>query len=262
MLSLEQVCYRYDGEFMGFLTCVFESYVHKEPPAAFLTFGDPGATLWPEREVETDEPHAMRVYKALGEKGGALLRHRLERAFLTCLPDRELILYGLIRRVFDGEGKRVVSDLSDPAMARVTLALQKLFTEEDHLRGFVRFSEVDGMLVGEIEPKNRVLPLIGPHFAARFNGEKIALYDRTHKEAFFYEGLQWRILPVEEFRIGAPGEEERAWRGLWRRFYKTIAIEGRENPKCQATHMPKRYRHVMTEFMEDEISDPLPAKLP
>ena len=67
---------------------------------------------------------------------------------------------------------------------------------------------------------------------------------------------------MEEFRIGAPGEAERAWRGLWRRFYKTIAIEGRENPKCQATHMPKRYRHVMTEFMEDETNAALPAKLP
>lgn len=262
MISLEQVCYRYDGEFMGFLTCVFESYVHKEPPAAFLTFRDETVTLWSEREVATHEPHALRVYKALGEKGGNLFRHRMERAFLTCLPDKELILYGLIRRCLDGEGKRVVSDLSDPAMAKVTLALQKLFTEEDHLRGFVRFSDVGGMLVGEIEPKNRVLSLIGPHFAARFNAEKLALYDRTHREAFFYENLQWRILPVEEFRIGAPGEEERAWRGLWRRFYKTIAIEGRENPKCQSTHMPKRYRHVMTEFMEDETNPTLPAKLP
>ena len=51
--------------------------------------------------------------------------------------------------------------------------------------------------------------------------------------------------------MGPAGEREREFRELWRRYFKTIAIEGRLNPKCQSTHMPKRYRHVMTEFMED-----------
>lgn len=247
-----QVCYRYDGTFPGFLTCVFEAYANHEPPAAFLCQSDPTATLWPEREVETDRPHARRVYKALGEKISPEFRHLVERAFLTCLPERELALYGLIRRGLDGEGDRVRRDLADPTMAKVTLALQKLATEEDHLKGFVRFSDLDGVLVGEIEPKNRVLPLLAPHFAARLNGEKLALYDRTHKEAFFSANFQWRIVPVEDFHMGPAGETERAWRALWRKFYATIAIEGRTNPKCQSVHMPKRYRHVMTEFQSDD----------
>ena len=78
-----QVCYRYDGTFPGFLTCVFEAYANHEPPAAFLCQSDPTATLWPEREVETDRPHARRVYKALGEKISPEFRHLVERAFLT-----------------------------------------------------------------------------------------------------------------------------------------------------------------------------------
>ena len=32
-------------------------------------------------------------------------------------------------------------------------------------------------------------------------------------------------------------------------------MEGRTNPKCQSTHLPKRYRHVMTEFLTDEEMD-------
>ena len=43
---------------------------------------------------------------------------------------------------------------------------------------------------------------------------------------------------------------------MWRKYYQTIAIEGRLNPKCQSAHLPKRYRHVMTEFLEDEDSGP------
>ncbi len=245
------IVYRYDGSWAGFLTCVFESYVNHEEPMDFLTLNDPTVTLWPEREVTTHPAHAQRVSRGLEKKTSARFRHQMERAFLTCLEDRDRILYGLIRRGFS-EGDRVRLDLADPAMAKVTLALAKMWTEWDHLKGFVRFSDLDGVLVGEIEPKNRVLPLLAPHFAARLNGERVVLYDRTHQEAFLAENFRWTILPVEEFSMGPAGEEERQWRRLWKQFFQTLSIQERTNPKCQSIHLPKRYRHVMTEFMEEE----------
>ncbi len=48
---MAQVCYRYDGTFQGFLTCIFESYVNHEPPCAFLTPDRDEMTLWEEREA-------------------------------------------------------------------------------------------------------------------------------------------------------------------------------------------------------------------
>lgn len=42
------------------------------------------------------------------------------------------------------------------------------------------------------------------------------------------------------------------YRQLWTRFYNTISIEGRYNPKCRMTHMPKRYWAMMTEFQPDD----------
>ena len=137
-------------------------------------------------------------------------------------------------------------------MARVNLALKKMWTEWDHLKGFVRFSDFGTVMAGEIEPKNRVLPLLGSHFAGRFSGEKLALHDRTHKETLLCAGGQWTIVPTEEFSLGRAGEEETAFRSLWRSYFNTIAIEGRTNPKCQSTHLPKRYRHMMTEFQPPE----------
>ena len=131
------------------------------------------------------------------------------------------------------------------------------------MKGFVRFSELDGVLVGEIEPKNRVLPLLAPHFAARYSGERLALYDRTHHEIFLSDRGRWKLLPAEDFRMGPAGSGERACRAMWRRYYDTIAIEGRTNPKCQSTHLPKRYRHVMTEFLTDEeMERSLPGQAP
>lgn len=249
-----QVCYRYDGTFGGFLTCAFESYVNKEPPLSFATSED-GLTLWEEREVATEEEKARRVYAALKGRVSADFQKLIARGFLTCLPERELALYDLMRRGF-AEGARVLSDLSDPTMAKVQLALTRMWTEWDHLKGFIRFSELDGALVGEIEPKNRVLPLLASHFADRFSGEKLILYDRTHREAMFYVNYRWIILPMEEFQVGSAGEREKAFRAMWRSYCKTIAIEGRTNPQCQSTHLPKRYRHMMTEFLTDEEMEP------
>ena len=246
-------CYRYDGTFGGFLTCVFESYVNKELPTSFAILSD-GPTLLEEREVTTHDAHAGRVYTALAKKVSPEFQKLIERAFLTCLSEKELALYTLIRRGLI-EGDRVRRDLTDPTMARVNLALAKMWTEWAHQKGFVRFYELDAALVGEIEPKNRVLPLLAPHFAARFSGETMILYDRTHKEAFFHQNYRWTILPVEEFSLGPGTAEERGWRELWRRYFKTLTIEERYNPKCQSTHLPKRYRHVMTEFM----TEPAPA---
>lgn len=210
-------------------------------------------TLFDERTVTTDEVHAKRVYAALNKRVSPRFQGLISRGFLTCLPDRELDLYTLIARGFK-EGDRVTRDLSDPVMARLTLALQKMWTEQDHLKGFVRFVEVDGVLAGEIEPKNRVLPLLGGHFAGRFNGEAVVLYDRAHREALVCRNFRWTITPVENFSLGNAGAGEEQLKNLWRRYFKTLAIEGRINPKCQSTHLPKRYRPMMCEFEEETYS--------
>jgi len=244
------VAYRYDGTFAGFLTCAWDALESGAEPVEFL-LPDGGTSLWETREPVTDEGRARRLYAALAKRVSPAFRSLIARGFLTCLPQKELDLLDLIRRGLR-EGDRVRLDLSDPVMARVNLALARLWTEWDHLKGFVRFSELDGALVGEIEPKNRVLPLLAPHFAARYSGERLALYDRTHHEVFLSDRGRWKLLPAEGFRMGPAGQEERAFRAMWRKYFQAVAIEGRYNPKCQSTHLPKRYRHVMTEFITDE----------
>ena len=49
------------------------------------------------------------------------------------------------------------------------------------------------------------------------------------------------------------------YRRLWRRFYDTIAIRERENPRCRMTNMPKRFWGTMTEFQPDEGALPAPG---
>ncbi len=243
--------YCYDGSFAGFLTCVFEAYANREEPVCFLTEGDGRVTLWPERTVEADQQKARRVYRSLDRSLGQQGRRLVSYGFLTCLEERELHLWDFLRLGYE-RGPAVVRDLTDPRVAALDRAVRHLTREAHLFKGFTRFSDQGGVLAGEIEPKNRVLPLLRPHFAARYPGEALALYDRTHREALFCQRGRWAILPLDQFSLAPPEGDELDWRKLWRRFYDTIAIEGRYNPKCRMTQMPKRYWGTMTEFQREE----------
>lgn len=47
------VIYHYDGSFEGFLSCVFDSYAHKEIPAGFCSGEDGVFSLFNSRTVLT-----------------------------------------------------------------------------------------------------------------------------------------------------------------------------------------------------------------
>ena len=250
-MSWTQISCQYDGTYFGFLSCVFDCYVNREEPVEFHGPEDLCCSLYPLRTVVTDEAHARRVYRSFAKFGGEGRRLAV-RTFLTCLPDKELWLWRFMRLGY-AQGARVGQNLTDPTVHRVRKAVWHLEHEAHMYKGFTRFSDLDGVLVGEIEPKNRVLPLLQAHFCGRYPQENFALHDRTHHEALFHQPGPngWAILPVEDFSPGPAGAEELACRRLWRTFYDTIAIEGRYNPKCRMTNMPKRYWAMMTEFQKD-----------
>lgn len=156
-------------------------------------------------------------------------------------------------------GADITRDLTDDRVHVLWKAVQHLGSEAHLLKGFLRFSDQQGVLVGEIEPKNRVLPLLRPHFCTRYSGEHFLIYDRTHRELLIHQPGRWAILPAEDFAPAPPGQEEVTYRRLWRRFYDTIAIRERENPRCRMTNMPKRFWGTMTEFQPDEGALPAPG---
>ena len=56
--------------------------------------------------------------------------------------------------------------------------------------------------------------------------------------------------------MAPPDEREAEYRLLWKRFYDTIAIKERENPRLRMSNMPKRYWGTMTEFQGEDHFKP------
>lgn len=247
---MTEMVYYYDGSFEGLLCCIFDSYANKEVLTAICRDEDFIPTLFASRTIQTDQDHANRVFRKI-VKYSPYTADLLRKGFLTCLPEKELYLYRLVVKLLrDGPG--FLRNFSDETLHPVAKAVQHLMGEAHLLKGFVRFSELGGVLGSEIEPKNRVLPVLRSHFCARYQNEKFFIYDRTHKEALFYASGKAVICPLEDFQMAPPDETEAAYRILWKRFYDTIAIKERYNPKCRMTNMPKRYWNTMTEFQDED----------
>ncbi|MBQ9347715.1 MAG: TIGR03915 family putative DNA repair protein [Oscillibacter sp.] len=245
-----EVIYLYDGTFDGFLSCVFEAYLRREAPLSIQWEEEAQPSLFDTRPVPTDPARADRVYRKLQAVSPYGL-NLVCKCFLTCLSDREIHMFRLIAKLLK-EGPGFLSNLSDETLYPVAYAVRKLNTEAHLLKGFLRFSDLGGVLAAEMEPKNRVLPLLRAHFCARYQEEAFFIYDRTHKEALFYAGGRCELGPLDEFRMAPPDGAEAAYRRLWKRFYDTIAIRERENPRKRMSSMPKRYWGVMTEFQDED----------
>ncbi|MEG1657740.1 MAG: TIGR03915 family putative DNA repair protein [Oscillibacter sp.] len=247
---MAELIYTYDGSFEGFLCCIFESYARHEIPTAIDCEADALPTLFATRHISTDQNHANRVYRKV-VKLSPYTANLLREGFLTILPSKELHLYHLVVKLLE-EGAGFLRNLSDETLYPVLQAVRHLHNEAHLLKGFVRFSELGGVLGCEIEPKNRVLPLLRSHFCARYQNESFFIYDRTHREALFYAAGRAAIQPLDQFKMAPPDETEAAYRLLWKRFYDTISIQERSNPVCRRTRMPQRYWTTMTEFQDED----------
>lgn len=254
------ISYCYDGTFDGLLSCVFESFDKKELPYEVVSDDMSQYSLYPYREILTDPVKAKRVRKGIENKIGSLASEMVELGYLSCLEEKEKVIIRFLHLGFQ-YGPAVTSMLTNDTVAVLTKAARFLSNEAHLLTGFIRFTDYQGYLSAIIEPKNRVIPVIFRHFVRRFPQESFLIYDKTHREAVVYHNREITFLEMIDFSLPKACKEEQLYRSLWQNYYETIAIEGRYNPKCRMTHMPKRYWNNMTELGEQFFDHPkeLPA---
>jgi probable DNA metabolism protein len=249
----EVVVYTYDGSFDGLMCCVFESYDKNEIPADVLPENETVPYLLPVKHIETNEGRAKRVLSSIPKKMGSKALRVIHHAFLTCHPQKDQLILKFMRLGYSC-GPSIMNRLTDETVHELFTAVNHLDREAGLYMGFIRFSEANGALTAQIEPKNIVLPLIGRHFRGRYPAEQFLIYDKTHGMALLHYDRKLTICSIEAFEQPDPGEEELKFRELWRLFYDTIEIKERHNPRCRMSLMPKRYWNCMTEFAREPQS--------
>lgn len=247
MLDGTNLTYVYDGSFEGMMCCVFESYAEKELPVDILSADTSQGVLFSVKEIVTDAQKAERVLASIPARMGYPALDLVRHAFLTCLPQKELYIL-LFLRLGYRNGNSVMNMLTDNVVVALSKAVRHLKNESHLLKGFIRFSIFNNALAAEIQPKNYVLPLLSNHFIQRYPQEHFLIYDKTHGMALVYRPCQAKIIGMEDLQLPEADEQEKSYRKMWQMFYETIEVEGRHNPRCRMSQMPKRYWKFLTEF--------------
>jgi len=241
--------YLYDGSFEGLLTALHDAVASDEKPGAVVHESDAEALLFIKNITITASPSKSdKMINFIIKTMSLDSLHNIFRAFLS---DRnrpgeaiyEYIKAGLIH------GRRVDSHICDERVRRVHDLRDSVSYETHRLLGLLRFSlTAEGIYYAKIEPDNNITGLLAPHFAKRLPDERWLIHDIGRGTGAFYDKNEWS---VSEIGIDSEPEfsnEEIKFRGLWKTFFRSVAIESRINPKLQRRCMPKRYWKHMIEM--------------
>lgn len=204
--------------------------------------------------VESDPEKTLKVIRTLWKRFGE--EDYLTICYALASPDLEkgdavyhAVAYGLNHKVARGH---LFDNLADTYLHKVFSLARGASNENCHLRGFIRFQEVEqGFLYSSIGPKNNVLTFLMPHFADRFPMEHFLIYD-AHRGIFGVHpaGKPWYLVQSNELESidFQSSQAEMEYQQLFRHFCRKIAIESRKNLDLQRNMLPLRFRDYMVEF--------------
>ncbi len=214
-------------------------------------------------DIPKDYDKSFKTAAAIRKKIGEEAYNMVIKALCHYDEERASLVFGFLVRGFK-LGKGVVNMLGDKYVMKVMELSRKAGNEAYRFIEHVRFKDMGEALYSVIEPKCRVIPLIGAHFDERYPNENWIIYDKTNREAALHKCFQpWIIVSGDAFDhsstfydniLGRNSRnlqcyEEDNYEELWKTFLDSLYIKERKNERCQNNLLPKWYRKNMTEFM-------------
>ena len=135
-------------------------------------------------------------------------------------------------------GPAVDEHVSHPAVHAVHAAARRARLELHRMKGLIRFRDLgNGWLWGPYESDADVLWPLAGHFARRMPGDCWVLHDVGRRRAVSWDRSGLAEISPPDLRSATPDE----YAGLWRAFFSSVSVPGRENPTLQRRNMPRRY---------------------
>jgi len=178
------------------------------------------------------------------------------------MPDREMTIYRYIVMGFKMK-ENIFLKLDDDTVRGVMDMCSQTRREKMKWKGFLRFSIASNdSYYAEMSPKNNVLTLIMPHFTRRMGTTPFLIHDLTYAQVGLYDTREWYIRSSKGLTLPELHSDEMKYRYMWKLFYDTTAIEGRENDRRRHAVMPDRYQKHVTELREQPFSDDFTKSAP
>ena len=201
--------------------------------------------------IQTDVEKAVKVVRSVRRELGFQVYDWVWRASLSYETDKLDCIYDFLKLAFR-HGRKVTDMHGEDVVCRMYELKRNVSNEAHFFKEFVRFHDSEeGILISRVNPKNQILPLIAEHFADRFPEENFVILDENSEMGLFHpRQQQWYLAPLEYLVLESIWQKKQCdgYEGLWKTFFRTIAIKERENYRCQRNLCAIRYRDYMVEF--------------
>lgn len=240
--------YYYDGTFEGLLTAVYESYYSSQPPGKILCHKNMQENIFEKNvHITTDNEKASKVYDAIRKKISYNALKNVYHAYLSELDEIDTYIYGYLRLGFK-KGRSVDLYLSMEEVLKVHSAAKKVRSESHRMLGLLRFRKLEGELYyAPFSPDYNITALISTHFTQRLSDQLWVIHDTKRNYAAVYDMQECILtdLPSELQYQTNKGDDQ--FEELWKKYFKSICIKDRINPKLQKQNMPVKYWKYLIE---------------
>ncbi|MEQ9442294.1 MAG: TIGR03915 family putative DNA repair protein [Cyclobacteriaceae bacterium] len=245
--------YIYDGTFPGLLTVIFETYRLKQKATAIVSECDyqPGLFGSP-LFVDAQPSYADRVITKLQHCCGQDIRRFLYHCYLSEQPRIEMLIYQFAVLAIESNDN-ILENFREPVIRQLHRIERQMHREVHRMHAFVRFQETnDGCYVALVSPDFNVLPLLGPHFQARYPALRWLIYDTTRHYGLYHESKDTRYVTLNATQHHILTDQmitsvEADYQALWQTYYKKVDIPERRNLKLHLQHVPTRYWKYLIE---------------
>lgn len=249
--------YQCEDSLEGIFTAIYNAYEDKSIPQDTVISLTEELFLFAEYvPVRVDVSKAYKVMNTVKRRFGE--EDYMKICYALMSPDQEkaqavyqTVAWGLRQGSITGH---LFDNLANDFVHKVFILARGANNECCHLRGFVRFKELDNrILYAQIEPKNNILTFLMSHFADRFPVENFMLHDKGRSLFGVHSaGKKWYLMQGDAFGIDEErlqmSEGELEYQELFRYFCHKIAIKERRNLELQRNMLPLRFRENMVEF--------------
>lgn len=238
----------YDGSFESYLTLVYDVYYEKIKVTS-IEKSYPAQSLFMDeiRCIEYDEVKSLKVFDAIKKRFEKSHFDTIINVFMCDSVSFEMDLLSFIIMGF--RDQKELCNINHSYVFNIQNLIKELFRVNHKMSGFVRFEELDeGTLYSKIDVKYNIVYFLGKHFFKRLNDQNYIIHDIKRGLAFIKNDDFVGVKEVSSFDIPTLSKDEEKFKKLWKTFFKSVAIESRENKKLQQQFVPLIYRTYMSEF--------------
>lgn len=251
------VVYQCEDSLEGIFTAIYNTYEDRNKPMDVrISLTDELLLFAKYIQVVTDNNKVLKVMNTLKRRFGEEDYMKICFALSSPDEDKAQVIYKTVAAGLAtncGQG-HLCDNLADDSVHKVFSLYRAANNEFLHLRGFVRFQELEnGVLYSKISPKNNVLTFLMPHFADRFPTENFMLFDaRRNLFGIHPAGKEWYLVQDNNYYMNEEkmrmSDRELAYQELFRYFCHKIAIKERKNLELQRNMLPLRFQEYMIDF--------------